>query len=260
MFGEKEMVQRTLKIPREEALALYQQQIAMGESLLARQIRTEEELARYVEDRKRYNRVNRQMLDRIFGEREVELFWTFGFSSPSEYDDFDSKVKFYKELDARQVNELRGLQESLNLLPDAQMDRAEEKSKPSGFKGYLAANKPWLFQGVGTEVLKGVVVVVLMIASFVGGYHRRKEPEPQPPRLSSEELKIRLDQLIQGHNDRKQKLQEAIINQQRDIANSYSNHSERRQAIAELHKDLEDEETTFQNDLTTIQSLLVSKP
>ena len=254
------MIPRTLRIPRKKARTLYQEQITKGESLLARQIYTEKELARYVEDRKRYKRVNRLMMDRIFGERDVDLFWTYGFSTPSEYDDFDSKVKFYKELDAKQVNELRGLEEGLSLVPDAPMNQAEEKSKSAGVKGYLAANKAWLFQGIGTEFLKAVVVVVLMMASFFGGYYFRKKPEPQTPGLTSEELKIRVDQLTQGHNDRKQKLQEAIIKQQRDIANSSFNHSERQQAITDLHKDLESEETTYQNDLKTIQSLLVTKP
>jgi hypothetical protein len=63
------MAPRTLKIARDQARSLLRQQIEKGEDLLSRQIHTEEDLAKYVEDRRRFNQDNCQMLDQMFGVR-----------------------------------------------------------------------------------------------------------------------------------------------------------------------------------------------
>src|SRR6266852_1006813 len=68
-------------------------------------------------DRKRYNQFNVQMLERMFGE-VIDVFWRFGTSNPPEWEAFAFQVNFYKKWDTEQVNELRGLEESLDLIPE----------------------------------------------------------------------------------------------------------------------------------------------
>jgi hypothetical protein len=67
------------------------------------------------------------MLERIFDE-VIDVFWRFGKSYPSEWEDFDSKVKFYKEWDSKQVNELRGLEDALILFQSVQWIPTKRKS------------------------------------------------------------------------------------------------------------------------------------
>jgi hypothetical protein len=126
--------------------------------------------------------------------------------------------------------------------------------EPTGLGGFVRENRSWLFQGVGTELIKALVVLVLMLGSFLfGRYWQDKNlPSPKPSR---EEINKRIDLLTQGHNTRKQALTEAIIQQQRDASISYSNQYERQKAIEDLHKDLNREDETYQNDLKALQSL-----
>jgi hypothetical protein len=97
----------------------------------------------------------------------------------------------------------------------------------------------WLIDHLPTS--KWVALVAILIGSFLLGatmgqttFIREllgKSVDSQTaPKLTSEEFKNRIDQLTQGHNSRRQKLIEAIIDQQRGLAMFATNDVERRQA------------------------------
>jgi hypothetical protein len=204
------MAQRTLRIARDKARSLLKQQIEKGEYLLSRQIHNEGDLAKYVEDRLRFNQYNCQMLERMFGE-VIDSFWRFGFSSPSEYDDFEDKLRFYRKLDGEQVNELRGLEESLKLVPGGPVNskKAEQPSVPDfgkiGLK-WLFEHLPvkiWLALGTAALGLLGIGISLGQI-SVVQEFFGKTPVVQTSSKLTSEELKIKMDQLTQGHNERRQ--------------------------------------------------------
>jgi len=129
----------------------------------------------------------------------------------------------------------------------------ELKYSPRGIRHYLKENKSWLFQGTGTEILKGIVALALIIGSFfVGSYITRKQVTEQAPQLASQQFQSQIDQLTQGHNARRDKLTEAIIKEQHDSSTYSMGYQERQRAIADLHKDLENEDATYQNDVKVL--------
>jgi hypothetical protein len=111
------MPQRSLIKPRGEARQLLKKQIERGQELLEREINDEAELELYKRDRLRYTQYNIEMLKSIFGEDE-DAFWRFEISSPERGADAYTQLEFYREWDNKQVNELQGLEESLDLIPE----------------------------------------------------------------------------------------------------------------------------------------------
>jgi Carboxypeptidase regulatory-like domain len=185
------MPQRTLKIPREEARRLLNQQIEKGQQLLNRDINEESELEQYIHDRKRYNQYNVEMLKNMFGKDE-DSFWRFGLSSPPDWEDFFGHLNFYKEWDGKQVNELKGLEESLNLIPESLGEKpvqtSLEKSTPKTevqLPDKLTAAWLWhhapmhfWFWGVGIIVASFLAGATLGQTTFVQELLGKKQDQP----------------------------------------------------------------------------------
>lgn len=121
---------------------------------------------------------------------------------------------------------------------------------------HLPANKWWAYFGV---------LLALFLGSFVGGVRvgettlvkelfGKTSNSPTASKLTTDEFKMRIDQVIQGHNQRRQKLVEAIIDEQHRLSDIGSNYATRQHAISDLHMDMDKEEVTFQNDLKMLTS------
>jgi hypothetical protein len=160
---------------------------------------------------------------------------------------------------------LRRLQENLSIYAPTPALARQTQSKVD----FDEITVRWLIDHLPTK--KWVILFGILVAIFLGGttvgqttfvrelLGKKPETAQVTPKLTSQEFKDKVDQLIQGHNTRREDLTKAIIDQQRGAALSTTGYSERQKAIAELHKDMENEDTTFQSDLKALQSLTSQK-
>lgn len=117
--------------------------------------------------------------------------------------------------------------------------------------------KIWLTIGAGILILLGLGVSLgqlSVVQEFIG-----KKRAEQALRLTSEEFKARVDELTKGHNQRREKLIDAIIHQEDQLSNALTNIEEKKQAIINLQKEMDKEEATYQSDLRGLSSLNASK-
>jgi hypothetical protein len=62
----------------------------------------------------------------------------------------------------------------------AQSEETQPTYNPTGLKGYMSQNKDWMFQGIGTEILKWIGGGLLIIASFfLGSYLNKPSQQKQ---------------------------------------------------------------------------------
>lgn len=95
----------------------------------------------------------------------------------------------------------------------------------------------WLFEHLPAKIwatIGGGIIVLLGLGISLGQlgvvqeYIGRKHVEPTP-KFSSEEFKTPVDELTKGHNERRQKLVEAIIHQEDQLSNALTNIEEKKQ-------------------------------
>jgi|ERR1043165_36288 hypothetical protein len=122
---------------------------------------------------------------------------------------------------------------------------------------------PWLYHNVTMQVwgtLAGFVV-----AAFVGGVSLGQTTfiqellgkQPPPPRISSEELKNKVDQLIQGHNESIKSLYEAIANEEKEAGKVYfvTEQAPHVDSANRLKATLKQENETFERQLKALRDL-----
>jgi hypothetical protein len=265
------MSQRTLKIPREEARRLLKQQIEKGQQLLNRDINEESELEQYIHDRKRYNQYNVEMLKSMFGEDE-ESFWRFGLSTPPEWEDFYGHLNFYKEWDRKQVNELQGLEESLNLISESIQGKPIQVPLGTGAtKAEVQlpekVTAAWLWHNVPIEfwlTLVGAFLTIFILGTRTGQfnfvqriYGTNMDQSATQPKVSSEEIKNKVDQLTQAHTNNVAKIYQGIVDEEQKAAQTFSSiDGERHLKAAEnLRKALQSEDERFKSELNTLRGL-----
>ncbi len=194
-------------------------------------------------------------------------FWKYSIGSTYPDDTPEEKLSFLKSLNAEQLNDLQAIEESLDVLQEFRSDavvapganskeRSELKFPEKVTLAWLWHNVPYSFwisvcTGMFAAFSIGVTIGQTTLAQEWFGKKSISPPLIQPA-LSNEEVKSKLDQLIQGHNVRRQKLTEAIINEQHDASLFSTGYQERQKAIVDLHKDLENEDATYQSDVKAL--------
>jgi hypothetical protein len=159
------MPQRSLLKPIEEARQLLKKQIERGQELLEREINDEAGLELYKRDRLRYTQYNIEMLKSIFGEDE-DAFWRYEISSPERGADAYTQLEFYREWDNKQVNELQGLEESLDLIPEGSRQPRPSHSDPAAEP--LMTRKTWN-QSLEDHPLAYAISLVVITATITAG-------------------------------------------------------------------------------------------
>ena len=127
----------------------------------------------------------------------------------------------------------------------------------------------WLYHHIPVPIW--ATLVGLIIAAFMGGVTAgqttfarellgKETPAmttPERPKLSSEELKTRVDQLVQGHNESIKNLYTAIANEEKEAGQKYytSEQQPHIDAAKRLKETLRQENERFEQQLRALKAL-----